>query len=252
MRTLLACLLLFCSVHGLADDHRRLYQSAGWQTQRAHFGAALEAVRLDYRDSLPPAVFKALVANSEQRFAPHAMDERALQTLRAQLPDARPALAFYGSPLGQRIVAAETQATRPEQLRQHAGGLPRIEADSNRALLIRHLAQTLPASALGAEVSLALAGVAADSLSQMLPGLLGGQQTQGLLDSQRQRLVEQIEPDIDNTLLYVYRELSDAELEEYLTFARSPAGQAYYRAALEAVRAGLAVGRGTAELQRAP
>ena len=102
---------------------------------------------------------------------------------------------------------------------------------------------SLPASEAGAEVSLALAGVAADSLSQMLPGILASGQAQSLLNSQRDRLREQIEGDLDNTLLYIYRELSDAELEQYLDFARSAAGQAYYQAALQAVREGLAVGR---------
>ncbi len=134
-------------------------------------------------------------------------------------------------------------AGRREQLARYANGLPRIEAGSNRQLLIRHLAQALPASEAGAEVSLALAGVAADSLSQMLPGILASGQAQSLLNSQRDRLREQIEGDLDNTLLYIYRELSDAELEQYLDFARSAAGQAYYQAALQAVRKGLAVGR---------
>ena len=104
-------------------------------------------------------------------------------------------------------------AARREQLARHTDGLPRVTAESNRQLLIRHLAQAIPASEAGAEVSLALAGVAADSLSQMIPGLLGGNQAQNLLSSQRQRMIQQIEADLDNTLLYVYRELSDAELE---------------------------------------
>ncbi|MCB2636675.1 hypothetical protein KQ757_15215, partial [Listeria monocytogenes] len=96
----------------------------------------------------------------------------------------------------------------------------------------------------GAEVSLALAGVAADSLSQMLPGLpglLGGGQTGQLLEGQRQRLVQQIGADLENTLLYVYRDLSDAELTQYVTFAESPAGRSSYQAALAALKAGLAV-----------
>ncbi|HAB03045.1 MAG TPA: hypothetical protein DCE25_09005, partial [Pseudomonas sp.] len=95
----------------------------------------------------------------------------------------------------------------------------------------------------GAEVSLAIAGVAADSLSSMIPGLFGAGQAQGLLDGQRQRLMSQIGEDLNNTLLYVYRNLSDAELEAFATFAESAEGRAYYQAAIAAVRAGLAVGQ---------
>ena len=69
--------------------------------------------------------------------------------------------------------------------------------------------------------------------------LLGADQAQGMLDEQRQRLQAQIDGDLDNTLLYVYRQLSDAELEEFVSFAQSPAGRDYYRAALAAVKAAL-------------
>jgi hypothetical protein len=255
MRALFAFVVLLSSLFSLpsvADDHAQLYQLAGWPQQRAHFSEALSAAQQRYRSSLPPAVYQALVTNSNQRFAPLGVDQRAQQQLRASLADPRAALSFFQSPLGRQISAAEVQATRPEQLAQYEKGLPRIQAEATRRLLIRHLAQALPASEAGAEVSLALAGVAADSLSQMLPGLLGGGMAQGLLDGQRQRLIEQIEGDIDNTLLYVYRDLSDPQLEEFAQFAASPDGTAYYQAALAAIRAGLAVGQSTANLAPAP
>ena len=81
----------------------------------------------------------------------------------------------------------------------------------------------------------------------MIPGLLGGGQAQGMLDGQRQRMKQQIEGNIDNTLLHVYSELSDPELEEYVTFAESPDGKQYYQAALAALRAGLAANASTSQ-----
>jgi hypothetical protein len=84
----------------------------------------------------------------------------------------------------------------------------------------------------------------------MIPGLLGGGQAQGVLNGQRQRLMEQIGADLNNTLLYVYRDLSDEELEEFATFAESTEGKAYYQAALAAIRAGLAVGQDPANLSQ--
>ena len=251
MRVLFACLMLLCSFAFAADEHARLYQSAGWPQQRAHFTDALKAAQQRYQGSLPPAVYQALVDNSNRRFEPAAMEQRAQAALRMQLADPRPAVQFFESPLGRRIVAAETRATARDQLIAHASGLPRVEADATRRLLIRHLAQALPATAAGAEVSLTLAGVAADSLSSMVPGLFGGEQAQMLVQSQRERLQQQIEADIDNTLLHVYRELSDPELEEFVGFAQSAAGKAYYQAALAALRAGLAAGESAAGLQPA-
>ncbi|KIQ01001.1 MULTISPECIES: DUF2059 domain-containing protein [Pseudomonas] len=243
MRTLCCLLLVLLSLPALAEPHAELYEKAGWPQQRAHFSDALSAAQARYSKSLPPAVYQALVSNSNQRFAAKAMDERAERSLRENLADPTPALRFFESPLGRKIVEAELLATRPDQLAKYADGLPLSEADATRRLLIRHLAQALPASEAGAEISLALAGVAADSLSQMIPGLLGGGTAQGLLDGQRQRLMTQIDKDLDNTLLHVYRTLSDPELEEFVTFAQSNDGAAYYKAALAAVRAGLAVGQ---------
>lgn len=249
MRRLFLLLLMICTTPVWADTHDQLYKVAGWPEQRAHFTDALDAAQQRYRSSLPPAVYQALVNNSNQRFEAKAVDRRAEAQLRAKLGDPSPALAFFQSPLGRKIVAAELLATRRDQLAKNAKGLPKVEASDSRLLIIGHLAQALPAREAGAEVSLAIAGVAADSLSQMIPGLLGGGQAQSMLDGQRQRLMQQISADLNNTLLYVYRGLSDAELDEFVTFAESPDGKAYYAAALAAIRAGLAVGQSTSDLK---
>ncbi|AXO90524.1 DUF2059 domain-containing protein [Pseudomonas sp. K1(2024)] len=249
MRRLFSLLLLMiCTMPVWADSLDQLYKAAGWPEQRAHFNDALGAAQLRYRNSLPPALFQALVNNSNQRFQAQAMDTRAQAQLRAKLKNPAPALAFFQSSVGRKVVAAELLATRKDQLAKNAKGLPRIEASDNRLLAIGHLAQALPAREAGAEVSLAIAGVAADSLSSMIPGLLGNGQAQGLLDGQRQRLMNEIGEDLNNTLLYVYRDLSDDELERFVEFAESAPGKAYYQAALAAVRAGLAVGQSSAEL----
>lgn len=243
MRRLFFLLLMFCTMPAWADGHDQLYKVAGWPEQRAHFNDALNAAQQRYKNSLPPAVFDALVSNSNQRFAPQAMDQRAEQNLRQTLQDPNPALQFFQSPLGRKVVNAELTATRPDQLAKNAQGLPKMQVSDNRMLIIGHLSNALPAKEAGAEVSLAIAGVAADSLSSMIPGLMGGGSTQGMLEGQRQRLMAQIANDMSNTLLYVYRDLSDAELEEFSTFAESNEGKAYYQAALAAIRAGLAVGQ---------
>jgi hypothetical protein len=248
MRVLAFALTLLLSLPAFADSYQQLYQAAGWPQQRMHFSDALQAAQLRYRNSLPPVVYEALVSNSNQRFAAAAVDQRALQALQSNLNNPEPALQFFQTPLGRKIVNAELLASRSDQLARYANGLPQVPADASRRLLIRHLAQSLPVQQAGAEVSLALAGVAADSLSQMIPGLLGGDSAQAMLDAQRQRLIQQMDADIDNSLLHVYRELSDAELEEFVGFAQSAEGQAYYQAALAAIRNGLAVGMSSSNL----
>lgn len=115
MRRLFFLLLLSCTMPVWADSLDQLYKVAGWPEQRAHFTDALDAAQQRYQNSLPPAVFQALVNNSNQRFEPKAVDARAAAQLRANLSNPTPALAFFQSPLGRKIVAAELLATRRDQ-----------------------------------------------------------------------------------------------------------------------------------------
>lgn len=246
MRVLIALALCLVSLLSRADEHDLLYELAGWPQQREHFSAAVVNAQLRYRDTLPPAVYQSLVDNSNRRFAAQAMDQRALASLRQGLPDPLPAIRFFDSPLGRAVVQREVKATAPAELNRHTKGLPPVNASNARRAQIQRLGKALPAREAGAEVSLALAGVAADSLSQMLPGLsglLGNGAPEDMLSGQRERLMQQIGGELENTLLYVYRDLSDAQLAEYLAFAESLEGQVYYRAALQAVRAGLQAGQ---------
>lgn len=246
MRVLIALALSLVSLFSQADEHDLLYELAGWPQQREHFSAALLNAQQRYQGTLPPAVYQALVDNSNRRFAPQAMDQRALASLRQGLPDPLPAIRFFDSPLGRTVVEREVRATSPAELNRHAEGLPQVNASAARRALVQRLGKALPAREAGAEVSLALAGVAADSLSQMLPGLdglLGGGNPQQLLGGQRERLMQQIDGQLENTLLYVYRDLSDTQLAEYVAFAESVEGQVYFRAALQAIRAGLMAGQ---------
>ncbi|EPN58333.1 hypothetical protein A235_29893, partial [Pseudomonas syringae pv. actinidiae ICMP 19079] len=115
MRRLFVLLLMFCTSPVWADTYDQLYKAAGWPEQRAHFNDALKAAQQRYSNNLPPAVFQALVANSNQRFAPQAMDQRASKRLRDSLNDPAPSLQFFQSPLGRKIVNAELTATRADQ-----------------------------------------------------------------------------------------------------------------------------------------
>ncbi|HBS80166.1 MAG TPA: hypothetical protein DD989_16230, partial [Pseudomonas sp.] len=61
MRALIACVLLAFSCSTLADTYDELYETAGWTEQRANFSDALTAAQQRYKNTLPPAVYQALV-----------------------------------------------------------------------------------------------------------------------------------------------------------------------------------------------
>lgn len=237
MRLLLAALLCLTPLLASADPHAELYRSAGWAQHQVNFSKALQAAQQRYQGNLPDALYRVMVESSNRRFAADALQSRVAQHLREQLRDPQAAQAFFDSPLGRKVVRAELQASASEEVA--LGVIPRNQASAPRQALAQRLGQALPASAATAEVSLAIAGIAADSLGQMIPGLADYQISDNLLDGPRQKLIAQIDSDLGNSLLFIYRDLNDQELAEFVTFAESAEGQAYYQAALGALRAAL-------------
>lgn len=243
MRALLAlCCVLFAPLL-LADPYVALYRAAGWEQQQQHFQLALQNAQQSYRNSLPEAVYQSLKDNSQRRLGSAHIEQRLLKSLRQQGLETAPALAFFSGPVGQRVVIQEVHASSPSELKRNAQGIAPVSASPERRAMAQRLSAVLPVREAGAEVALALGSIAADSLSQMLPGLFDTQQTQNLVQNQRDRLQQQMAGDLVQTLLHVYRELDDHELAAFAEFAESAQGRAYYAAALKALRAGLAVGQ---------
>ena len=231
---LLALALLFSApVHA---DTGALYQASGMAQHQQHFQSALAAAQQRYGQQLPAALRDTLMRNSSQRFDLNGMHDRAQTRLALELDDRQmqQAMAFFSSPPGSRIVAAETHASSPAAAATMQQGLPVVELSSERRALIERLTRHLPALEMGVEVSTALAGLAAQSANDLLGGLLGG--VAQASDSGRERLRQQMRPNLPNTLAYIYRDIDDAELSRFAEWAESPAGQGFYRAAERAVQ----------------
>ncbi len=231
---LLALVMLF-SIPAHADTGA-LYQSSGMAQHQQHFQAALASAQQRYGQQLPPALRDTLMRNSSQRFDLNGMHDRAQTRLALELDDQQmqQAMDFFSGPLGSRIVAAETYASSPAAAATMQQGLPVVELSTERSALIERLARQLPALEMGVEVSSALTGLAAQSANDLLGGLLGGMTQAG--DTGRERLRQQMRPNLPNTLAYIYRDFDDAELTRFAKWAESPAGQAFYRAAERAVQ----------------
>jgi hypothetical protein len=185
MRRLFFSLLMFCVLPAWADGHDQLYKVAGWPEQRAHFNDALSAAQQRYRNSLPPAVYQALVNNSNQRFAAQAMDQRAEAQLRKHLADPKPALAFSSRRWGARSSPPNCSPPAATSWRK----TPRACRRSATTPAADHRppgpGPARPRSRRGSQPGDCRRG--GRQLEPMIPGLLGGGQAQGMLNGQRQR-----------------------------------------------------------------
>ncbi|MBQ0776191.1 MAG: DUF2059 domain-containing protein [Pseudomonas sp.] len=227
MALLAALALTTMSVRANTDQ---LYQLSGMATHQTHFQHALTAAQQRYAQQLPRNVYESLVRQSNQRFAPQAMTDRAQARLALSLDEAshRQALNFYQSELGRRIVAIETQATSAASVATMQRGIPQMDVSTDRLNTLRQLSVSLPALELGVEVSMSLANLATQSANDLLGGLF--EVPGNMVDNRRDTLRGQMQPDLPNTLAYVYRDLTDAQLQQYLEWVQSDAGKNTSRA----------------------
>lgn len=232
---LLSSALLLVSLN-LQANTAELYQVSGMHQHQEHFQQALQKAQQRYANQLPANVYQTLVRQSNQRFEPNAMHDRAQGRLAVSLdPNThQQALGFYQSPLGRKVVQLETIATAPANVAAMQAGLPPQTLSPERQALLGRLGNSLPALDLGVEVSMALANLATQSANDFLGGLM--QIPDGLINNRREGLRSQMQPNLGETLAYVYRDLSDAELGQYATWSESNAGRQFYRAVEVAVR----------------
>ncbi len=212
-----------------------LYQASGMAQHQEHFQAALASAQQRYGEQLPPALRDTLLRNSGQRFELAGMHDRAQARLALELNEQQmqQALTFFNSSLGNRIVAAETQASSPASVSSMQQGLPAAQLSAERTALIERLVNQLPALEMGVEVSTALTGLAAQSANDLLGGLITLPQQAG--NNGRERLRQQMRPNLPNTLAYIYRDFNDDELARFTEWAESDSGRAFYRASERAV-----------------
>lgn len=149
-----------------------LYQASGMAQHQQHFQSALKTAQQRYLQPLPAGLQDTLRRNSNERFAPQAMHDRAQARLALTLTESesQEALRFFNSDLGRKVVEAETWASSPRGVATMQNGLPSQSISLGRRELIQRLATQLPALELGVEVSSALTGLAAQSANDLLGG----------------------------------------------------------------------------------
>lgn len=233
-KILLIWLWFVMGFHVMADNYSQLYQAAGWDIQIDHFHQIILDTQRQYKNTLPAMLYQTLLTASNERFNPEAMKQRSEKTLHDQLANPLPALNFFNSALGKKVVLAETKASSKTMIQAHKQGIPLIKLAKERGVLIERLLKAIPYEQGAVHASTALANLAADSLESMMPGM-GVKDTINQLSIPKQQVEQQIHNNLKNTIAYVYRDLSDEDLQSFTQFAESSDGQAYYQVALQVV-----------------
>jgi hypothetical protein len=139
------------------------------------------------------------------------------------------ALAWYDSPLGQRITGQELAALVAAGGPEAVADLERNRPSSRRLDLIERLDSGGGASETTVDVTVAIVRSLTVAFQPGLPAVAGLSREQ--LDKQiakaRNRTLEDMRRVCLVSMLLAYRGLSDDELDQYVTFVESDAGQWY-------------------------
>ena len=187
---------------------------------------------------------KALIAESFA--ASNLNDNMVLRQMQAQMSqdEMQSILNWLNSPLGKRctqLFKASSAPKAPSELQKIMTNSQKAPPSSKRLKLIQELASATKTLETTLEIAVTTELVVTTVITATLPVL-------------QQRLFSEIFDEVDNNrlllepkvhlqitplLLYMYHSLSDAELEQYITFAKSSAGAQYYRCMLDGIKLAL-------------
>jgi hypothetical protein len=162
-----------------------------------------------------------------ERFAAEALYARIRLEFERSVDGAKlaKALEWYDSPLGRRITGLELAALVSNG--EPDADLYAESTSLRRVTLLERLDAGGAASETTVDITMAIVRSLTRAFQPVLPAVarLSRSQLEAELTQTRNRALEQIRRACMVTMLFAYRELSDGELDQYVQFVESEAGQ---------------------------
>lgn len=199
------------------------------------------------RDAVTHLVHSRADLSERERTTARTVAERAFDPARVyallrdeygrhSAPESRPAAAaWFRSPVGRRVVGLALEGARkadPATLPAFTAALERRPPSPGRLELTERLDWVTGSSGLSADLVLAIQGGLARGLARSVPPehRLRPGQIDADVQERRPRVLTAIREPMRVRLLYIYRDLTDEDLRQYIEFAGSPAARAHNRA----------------------
>jgi hypothetical protein len=232
-----------------------LYVKSGMEKQITQLPLIIQAnfeqsaLQDEHMRKMPKNVLLTISELAKGAFAPDGMKEIILQELRPNLStsDIKQIFEWLDSSLGKRCTQLEEAASTPEgysEMQKYAAGLQNSPPTPERLNYLRKFdaATKLTESAVDLSINTQIA--VALAIVSTLP-------------KERQRSLDDISREVEKmraateaavrshilvSLIYTYKSLTDAEIQQYTGFAASPAGTRYNSAELAAMRKAIYAG----------
>jgi hypothetical protein len=202
----------------------RLLERSGLRVQLESLSAGVRVQFLRGRGRLTGQDRLTIDRIVSEHFAADALYARIRREFARRLdgPKLAKALEWYDSPLGRRITGLELAALV-------SSGEPDANLDagrpsSRRLALLQRLDAGGAASETTGEITMTIVRSLSRAFQPVVPTAARGQ-LEAQLTQTRNRALEQIRRACLATMAFAYRELSDGELDRYVQFVESEAGQ---------------------------
>jgi hypothetical protein len=199
-----------------------------------------------HQAELPPELFNALQRAGRDAFKAAKMRKKVLEVMESSFdPElAQQVLGWLLSPLGQKITTLESIQFVPKALQDIQAFGKQLQSNpptQKRLELIRRLDAATAASEKNVEVALTIlvqiATPVADTMGK--EERMDVEDMRRQIDLRRPQLEENARKSTEISLIYIYQNLTDHELERYVSFSESEIGTTYHKLAFEALMAAL-------------
>ncbi len=223
-----------------------LYEKSGMESLVNQIARLYLSGLAQHQAKLPPDLFNALQRAGRDAFQATKMRKKVLEVMKRSFdPElAQAVLSWLLSPLGQKITALESIQFSAKTLQDMQAFGKQLQSNpplKNRFELIRRLNAATAASEKNVEVALTILVQTATAVANAgsKEQSMGVEEMRREMDLRRPQLEENARKSTEISLIYIYQNLTDKELERYVSFSESETGTAYHKMAFEALMAAL-------------
>jgi uncharacterized membrane protein YccC len=224
---------------------QELYAKSGIEKELQQLPSAIQVIfdqsvrQDDDARKLPREVLSAMRASLPQAFATAGLKETMLSELAAKLTaqDIKDVLQWLDSPLGRKCTQLEEAASTAEaqaEMMEHSAELRDSPPTPERLKALREFdaavqgTQSAVDMAINTQVAVALAINATFPAERRMPL----EEISRELEKNRPILEATVRSEVLISQIYTYKSLTEAELQRYTEFAKSPSGSKYQSAAM--------------------
>jgi hypothetical protein len=246
---------------------RQIYVESGARQQLADVGAQFpQEIRSSAEQSERTLPFTADEMEEAARgaYSTEATEKLVIAELQSQLQpaDADEVLRWLRGDVGRRFTALEIEAGRAEaqaKMQAYAQSLMNNPPPESRQAIFESLQDALHttegATQLLMNMNLAIGIGFLDGGPEIDEAAI--RKLRDTLETDRARMTTEVGPLMLVVLMYSYRDVPDADLQRYIDFARSPAGDRYHRAMIDGMdralsAAGVRLGQELSRLSKSP